>query len=83
MHFPVVPRDEYKGKSGNGDWGDCLLQLDDDFGEFLDKLDALGLSDNTIVVFADDNGNEEMLLHRGTGGSKCVHRNDFRIARQH
>lgn len=68
MHIPVVPRDEYKGKSGNGDWGDSLLQLDGDFGDLLDKLDALGLSDNTIVVFAGDNGNEEMLLHRGTGG---------------
>jgi arylsulfatase A-like enzyme len=68
MHIPVVPRDEYKGKSGNGDFADCLLQLNGDFGELLDKLDALGLRDNTIVVFAGDNGNEEMLLHRGTAG---------------
>jgi arylsulfatase len=68
MHIPVVPRDEYKGKSRNGDWGDCLLQLDGDFGEILDKIDALGFRDNTIVVFAGDNGNEEVLLHRGTAG---------------
>jgi arylsulfatase A-like enzyme len=60
MHIPVVSRDEYKGKSGNGDWADCLLQLDGDFGEFLDKTDALGLRESTIVVFAGDNGNEEM-----------------------
>ena len=68
MHMPVVPRDEYKGKSGNGDCADCLLQLDGDFGALLDKLDELGLRENTIVVFAGDNGNEEMLLHRGTAG---------------
>jgi arylsulfatase len=68
MHIPVVPRDEYKGKSGNGDWADSLLQLDGDFGELLDKIDALGLSENTIVIFAGDNGNEEMLLNRGTSG---------------
>jgi arylsulfatase len=68
MHIPVVPRDEYKGKSGNGDWADCLLELDGDFGEFLDRVDALALRDNTIIVFAGDNGNEEMLLHRGTAG---------------
>jgi arylsulfatase len=68
MHIPVVPRDEYAGKSGNGDFADCLLQLDGDFGELLDTLDVLGLRENTIVVFAGDNGNEEMLLHRGTGG---------------
>jgi len=68
MHIPVVPRDEYKGKSGNGDWADSLLQLDGDFGELLDQIDALGLRENTIVVFAGDNGNEEMLLNRGTSG---------------
>jgi len=68
MHIPVVPRDEYKGKSGNGDWADSLLELDGDFGDLLDKLDSLGLRENTIVVFAGDNGNEEMLLNRGTGG---------------
>ncbi len=68
MHIPVVPRDEYRGKSGNGGFADSLLQLDGDFGDLLDKLDALGLRDNTIVVFAGDNGNEEMLLNRGTAG---------------
>lgn len=68
MHMPVVPRDEYRGRSGNGDWADCLLQLDGDFGELLDKIDALGLREDTIVIFAGDNGNEEMLLNRGTGG---------------
>lgn len=68
MHLPVVPRDEYRGKSAQGDWADCLLQLDGDFGALLDKLEQLGISDNTIVVFAGDNGNEEQLLHRGTAG---------------
>ena len=68
MHIPVAPRAEYKGKSGNGDWADSLLQLDGDFGEFLDLIDKLSLRDDTIVVFAGDNGNEEMLLNRGTGG---------------
>jgi len=68
MHLPVVPRNEYKGKSGNGDWADCLLQLDGDFGDLLDKIEALALRDRTIVVFAGDNGNEEFLLHRGTPG---------------
>jgi arylsulfatase len=68
MHIPVVPRDEHKGKSGNGDWADCLLELDGDFGDLLDKVDALRIRDNTIIVFAGDNGNEEMLLNRGTAG---------------
>jgi arylsulfatase len=68
MHLPNIPRDEFKGKSGYGDWADCLLELDGDFGKMLDLLDELGVADNTIVVFAGDNGPEEMVLHRGTSG---------------
>jgi arylsulfatase len=69
LHTPVVPRDEYKGKSGNGDWADSLVELDGDFGALLDQLDTLGLRDNTIEVFAGDNGNEDYsLLVSGTPG---------------
>ena len=56
MHFPMSPRDEFVGKSDNGEWGDCLLMLDHDFGVLLDKLDELGVRDNTIVVMCGDNG---------------------------
>jgi arylsulfatase A-like enzyme len=68
LHMPVVPRDEYKGKSNNGDFADSLLELDGDFGDLLDEIDALGLRDDTIVVFAGDNGPDPNLLHRGTSG---------------
>lgn len=68
MHLPNIPRDEFKGKTGNGDFADSLLELDSDFGELLDYLDKLGIRKNTIVIFAGDNGNEEMLLWRGTSG---------------
>ena len=68
MHFPMIPRDEFKGKSTNGEWGDCLLMLDHDFGVLLDKLDELGVADNTIVVMCGDNGAEDHLAGRGTGG---------------
>jgi arylsulfatase A-like enzyme len=50
MHFPIVPRADFKGKSSQGDWADCLLQLDADFGAILDYLKELGVEDNTIVV---------------------------------
>ncbi len=68
MHLPCIPRKESAGKTGNGDWADCLLELDTDFGTLLDELHRLGVSENTIVVFAGDNGPEEMLLWRGTPG---------------
>jgi arylsulfatase len=68
MHVPVAPRAEYRGKSGKGDWADSLLELDQDFGDLLDKIDALGLAADTIVVFAGENGADPNLLHMGTSG---------------
>jgi arylsulfatase len=68
MHFPTVPRAEFRGKTGNGDFADCLLELDTDFGRLLDYLDELGVAENTIVVFSGDNGADDMLPWRGTSG---------------
>src|SRR2546428_13959678 len=42
--------------------------LDHGFGVLLDKLDELGVRDNTIVVMCGDNGAEDHLAGRGTGG---------------
>jgi arylsulfatase A-like enzyme len=68
MHMPVIPREEFRGKSGGGPWADCLLELDSDFGVLLDLLATERVADNTIVVFAGDNGPEEVLLWRGSPG---------------
>jgi arylsulfatase len=68
MHMPVIPRAEFHGKTGQGDWADSLLELDTDFGTLLDLLEELGIADNTVVVFAGDNGPEEVLSWRGTPG---------------
>lgn len=68
MHLPTTPRAQFKGKSGQGDWADCLLQLDADFGEMLDALKDMKIDDNTIVVFSGDNGPEEMEPWRGHPG---------------
>ncbi|MGN6221099.1 MAG: sulfatase-like hydrolase/transferase [Microbacterium sp.] len=68
MHMPVIAREEFRGASGNGEWSDALLELDADFGRLLDLLDELGVADDTLVVFAGDNGPEEVLTWRGTPG---------------
>ncbi|WP_036497367.1 sulfatase-like hydrolase/transferase [Nocardia aobensis] len=68
MHMPVLPRLDFAGRTGNGDWADALLELDTDFGTVLDLLDELGIGGDTVVVFAGDNGPEEMLPWRGTPG---------------
>lgn len=68
MHFPTIPRKEFKGQSGQGDWADCLLELDADFGSLLDMLKDLGVEDNTIVVLSGDNGPEDLEPWRGHSG---------------
>jgi arylsulfatase len=68
MHMPVIAREEFKGRTRQGDWADSLLELDTDFGTLLDLLDALHIRDNTLVVFAGDNGPEDVLLWRGSPG---------------
>ena len=68
MHMPVIPREEFRGRSGHGDWADALLELDADFGALVDLLDGLGVADDTLVVFAGDNGPEDVLLWRGSPG---------------
>jgi arylsulfatase len=67
-HMPVTPSKEFAGKSGNGDWGDVLMQIDAYTGELLDMLDALGIADNTIFIFTSDNGPEMLPGHNGWSG---------------
>ena len=59
-HFPTMPHPDYDGKTGNGPWADLLLQIDDYTGELLDRIDDLGIADNTIFIFTADNGPEAM-----------------------
>ena len=68
MHFPVIPREDFRGRSRQGEWADSLLELDADFGTLLDLLDTLGITHDTLVVFAGDNGPDELLLWRGSPG---------------
>jgi len=59
MHVWTHLPPEYEGKSGYGMYADGMMQLDDDVGVLLDKLEELGILDNTIVVFSTDNGAEK------------------------
>ena len=67
-HMPVVPSRQFKGASGNGDWGDVLMQIDAYTGELLDTLDELGIADDTIFIFTSDNGPEMLPGHNGWSG---------------
>jgi arylsulfatase len=51
---------EWKGKTGYGIYADAMADHDNQVGQLLDKLDELGIADNTIVVYSTDNGAELM-----------------------
>ncbi|SHK44732.1 arylsulfatase [Shimia gijangensis] len=59
-HFPTMPHPDFKGRSGNGPWGDLLMQIDSYVGELLGTIDDLGIAENTIVIFTADNGPEAL-----------------------
>ena len=57
-HLPTLPNPAFAGKTGKGEWADMLAEMDANVGQMLDAVDALGISDNTIVIFTSDNGAE-------------------------
>lgn len=56
MHFFTHVPAEWKGQSGLNTYADGMLQHDNDVGVLLNKLDELGIADNTIVLYTGDNG---------------------------
>ncbi len=60
MHVWTHLKPASQGKTGLGIYPDGMVELDGYIGQFLEKLDALGNANNTIVVFTTDNGAEEL-----------------------
>jgi arylsulfatase A-like enzyme len=56
MHFRTHPAEKHLGKSGQGFYNDVMVAHDELVGQMLDKLDELGIADNTIVMYSTDNG---------------------------
>ena len=59
-HAPVLPAEEFNGKTQAGPRGDFVFQLDALTGRLLDALADLGIDDDTLVLFNADNGPETM-----------------------
>jgi arylsulfatase A-like enzyme len=58
MHFRTHLADKNRGKSGQDDYSDRMVTHDEQIGMMLDKVDELGIADNTIVMYSTDNGPE-------------------------
>ncbi|MCH7708607.1 MAG: arylsulfatase, partial [Myxococcales bacterium] len=56
MHFRTHVKEELRGISGQDEYSDGMVEHDRHIGQFLKKLDDLGIADNTIVFYSTDNG---------------------------
>jgi arylsulfatase A-like enzyme len=57
-HSPIVPNEQFHGTSGVSRYGDFVCEVDWVVGQVLDALDRSGTRENTLLVFASDNGPE-------------------------
>jgi len=58
VHLPSFAADRFKGKTKAGPHGDFIFEMDYVVGQLLKTLERLGVADNTLVMFASDNGPE-------------------------
>jgi arylsulfatase A-like enzyme len=55
-HVPLAVSSKFKGKSKQGMYGDVIMEIDWSVGQILAALKKNRLEENTVVVFASDNG---------------------------
>ena len=70
VHFPLYPGDRFRGKSGNGLYGDWVEEVDWSVGEVLNTLRTQGLAEKTLVIFTSDNGGTSRGVNRPLRGYK-------------
>ena len=58
IHFPTLAHPDFAGKTGAGDIGDAMADVDYNVGLVLDAIERLGIARNTIVFWCTDNGAE-------------------------
>ncbi len=57
-HTPVVPTEEFQGKSDAGYYGDYVQQTDEAIGRLVEALKRSDQFDNTLIIVSSDNGPE-------------------------
>ncbi len=55
-HTPILPTEEWQGKSGLNPYGDFVIMIDDYMGQLTKAIKEAGIEENTIVIFTSDNG---------------------------
>jgi len=55
-HKPCLPAERFRGNTKLGDYGDFVTQVDWVVGQVTEALKANGLTDDTLLIYASDNG---------------------------
>ena len=58
MHIWTHLKSESVGVTRQGVYADGMVEHDGHVGELLDKIDALGIAENTVIMYSTDNGAE-------------------------
>jgi arylsulfatase A-like enzyme len=53
---PLFTADASQGRSEQGAYGDVIEEIDDSVGKLMAALEETGVADNTLVIYASDNG---------------------------
>ena len=84
-HAPVLPAEEFNGKTEAGPRGDFVFELDTLVGRVLDLLKELEIDEETLVLFNADNGAETVHVswmrqdhnHDASGGWRGMKRDGW------
>ena len=55
-HTPILPTEEFLGKSNTNTYGDFVLMVDDVVAQVMAAVEDSGEKDETIIIFTSDNG---------------------------
>lgn len=55
-HTPILPTEEWKGKSDLNPYGDFMMMIDAYMGQLAAVIKEAGIEENTLVIFTSDNG---------------------------
>jgi len=85
-HEPIVPSEEFAGKSGARDlvkqdpkYGDWLYEGDALFGKILEALERNHLAENTLIIATSDNGAEHRAYEPLRESKRSIYEGGHRV----
>jgi len=91
VHTPIQSKENYKAyfaatkgkpkRHNNPDYAAMLKSLDDSVGRIMDKLKALNIWDNTVIIFTSDNGGGSASISNSPlrGGKGGIYEGGIRV----